>query len=227
MVLFYFVLRVKQEVYYRWFDRLKREKRCLQITQQRNDDRFIQAVVQKLICILHNKRYSLNNLSILWYTFLDDEVLSISLFWWYFGVCGKWLLGIEVPMLGSLYSRLMLVFKGNVTYTILFLLLHHPTFFSPKYTFPLPLPHFVTILLHPPSEIPAVAATNAIFLFSLLIPRMKLVSKIWFTFSHCYNTWSHRYFYSKFVTFWCSINHCCYTWKSSFFSLSLLLFGAL
>lgn len=58
MVLFYFVLRVKQEVYYRWFDRLKREKRCLQITQQRNDDRFIQAVVQKLICILHNKRLS-------------------------------------------------------------------------------------------------------------------------------------------------------------------------
>jgi len=52
--------------------------------------------------------------------------------------------------------------------------LRHPTFFFPKYTFPLPLPHFIASL----SEIPAVAATSAIFLFSLLIPRMKLASKI-------------------------------------------------
>jgi len=45
------VLRVKQEVSFRWLDRLKREKKCVQITQQRNDERLTQAGVQKLICI--------------------------------------------------------------------------------------------------------------------------------------------------------------------------------
>lgn len=64
MVLFCLVLRVKQEVSFRWLDRLKREKKCVQITQQKNDERLIQAGVQKLICILHSKRYTLNNLSI-------------------------------------------------------------------------------------------------------------------------------------------------------------------
>jgi len=49
LVLFGF--KVKQEGYYCWLDHLKREKRCVQITQQRNDERFIQAGVQKLICI--------------------------------------------------------------------------------------------------------------------------------------------------------------------------------